>query len=267
MRNIMIRLAYDGTYYHGFQRQPENHGPTIQSELERAWIELFKEEIKIVAAGRTDTGVHAAGQVINFTSEAHIPKEKIAKALNSILPKDIRILEALDVSMDFNARRRARWKRYDYNIDNGSIPNVFQRLYTSYEPRPLNINKMQTAAAILEGTHNFRAFAAAGSSAKSFVRTIYHCRVSRRGDIITITCIGDAFLYNMVRIIAGTLLYVGKEKLKPQELNGIIFSGDRTRAGKTLPAAGLTLTYVNYDRGRPSNIFADIPENDLENSI
>ncbi|RNC63032.1 MAG: tRNA pseudouridine synthase A [Candidatus Dichloromethanomonas elyunquensis] len=264
MRNILLRLAYDGTNYHGFQRQPEEHGRTIQGELERVWEKLFAEEIKAVTAGRTDTGVHAAGQVVNFRSAARIPQEKIPKALNSLLPLDIRILEARDVPEYFNARTSAKWKRYDYRIDNGRIPHVFTRLYTLHEPVPLNVFKMQTAAAYLEGKHNFRAFAAAGSSAKSFVRTLSHCKVSRQGNLITITCIGNGFLYNMVRIIAGTLLYVGKEKILSGEIPKILESGQRPKAGETVPATGLTLTMVNYEHVAPSRIFVDIEENQAE---
>lgn len=267
MRNILLRLAYDGTNYHGFQSQPEEHGQTIQGELERAWKKLFAEEIRVVTAGRTDTGVHAAGQVINIRSGARIPQEKIPKAVNSILPNDIRILEARDVPEDFNARRSAKWKRYDYRIDNGPVSNVFTRLYTLHEPAPLNIVQMQHAAAYLEGRHNFRAFAAAGSSAKSFVRTLYHCKVRRQEHYITITCIGDGFLYNMVRIIAGTLLYVGKGKILPGDIPSILHSGDRTLAGKTASAAGLTLMMVNYDGIKPSAVFADMEENHIEDML
>lgn len=267
MRNILLRLAYDGTNYHGFQRQPEEHGLTIQGELEKAWKKLFVEEIKVTTAGRTDTGVHAAGQVINFNSKVGIPEHKIPKALNSILPFDIRVLEAQVTSEVFNARLGAKWKRYDYRIDNGRIPNVFTRLYTLHEPVPLNILKMQQAATFMEGVHDFRAFAATGSSAKSFVRTLYHCRVRQIGEEILITCIGNGFLYNMVRIIAGTLLYVGKGRILPEEITDIIASQERIRAGKTVSASGLTLTLVNYDGNRPSNIFDDTEANDLEKLI
>ena len=267
MRNILLRLAYDGTNYHGFQRQPEEHGLTIQGELEKAWKKLFVEEIKITTAGRTDTGVHAAGQVINFKSMASIPQQKIPKALNSILPFDIRIQEALDVSENFNARLNAKWKRYDYRIDNGRIPDVFTRLYTLHEPIPLDISKMQQAASLMEGTQDFRAFAATGSSAKSFIRTLYHCKVRATGTQIIITCIGNGFLYNMVRIIAGTLLYVGKGRISPDQIPEIIASKDRTKAGKTVSAAGLMLTIVNYYDEKPSDIFSDIEQNHFETNI
>jgi tRNA pseudouridine38-40 synthase len=169
MRNILLRLAYDGTNYHGFQRQPAIHGPTIQGELERAWRKLFAEEIGIVTAGRTDTGVHAAGQVVNYWTQARIPCEKIPKAMNSVLPYDIRVFEAKAAPEGFNARKSAKWKRYDYRIDNGPIPDVFSRLYALYEPMPLCVENMRAAASYLEGTHDFKAFAAAGSSAGSFV--------------------------------------------------------------------------------------------------
>lgn len=264
MRNILLRLAYDGTNYHGFQRQPEEHGRTIQGELERAWKKLFAEEIRIVTAGRTDTGVHAAGQVVNFRSDARIPQEKIAKAVNSILPTDIRILEAGDVPEDFNARKSAKWKRYDYRIDNGRIPNVFTRLYALHVPVPLNMENMQKAASYLEGRHNFRAFAAAGSSAKSFVRTLYHCRISKQEEQIIVTCIGDGFLYNMVRIITGTLIYSGKGRILPEDIPTIIASQERERAGLTVPPMGLTLRTVNYDGARPSEVFEEIQANHVE---
>ncbi|UWG97945.1 tRNA pseudouridine(38-40) synthase TruA [Dehalobacter sp. DCM] len=258
MRNILLRLAYDGTNYHGFQRQPEEHGLTVQGELEKVWKKLFAEEVKVITAGRTDTGVHAAGQVVNLSSEARIPEDKIPKAMNSILPCDIRVLEARDVPAEFNARKSAKWKRYDYRIDNGKIPNVFRRLYSCHEPIPLDTKAMQMAASFLEGTHNFRAFAAAGSSAKSFVRTLYHCKVSRMDGQIMITCIGNGFLYNMVRIIAGTLMDAGKGRIDPNAIPMILESQDRTKAGATALAKGLTLTFVEYDGTDPITIFPEI---------
>ena len=267
MRNIMLRLAYDGTNYHGFQRQPEEHGRTIQGELERVWKKLFAEDIKIVTAGRTDTGVHAAGQVVSFFSEALIPQEKIPKAMNSLLPGDIRILEAAEVNPEFNARKSAYWKRYDYLIDNRPIPDVFTRLYSFHVPLRLDVSKMQQAAYNLQGRHDFKAFAAAGSSAKSFIRTLYHCQVRQSAGTVTITCIGDGFLYNMVRIIAGTLIEIGKGKMPVSDLVEILERKDRTKAGMTAPALGLTLTYVNYDGSKPSEVFEDIEPNSLEQFI
>lgn len=264
MRNIRIALAYDGTNYHGFQRQPEEHGPTIQGQVEKAWNKLFSESINVITAGRTDTGVHAAGQVINFSSEARIPAANIPRALNTMLPGDIRILDAEDISAEFNARKSAKWKRYDYRIDNHTIPNVFTRLYYLHEPVYLDISLMQKAARDIEGTHNFKSFAAAGGSSSVFIRNLFHCQVKGRGKMIEITCIGDGFLYNMVRIIAGTLLYVGKGKFIPEDVSRIIEAKDRTQAGETAPAAGLTLTYVDYEGNIPSRVFDDIEANEHE---
>ena len=149
MRNIRLILAYDGTNYHGFQRQHETHGPTIQGTLEAVWAKLVEEEVTLATAGRTDTGVHASGQVVNFMTLARIPVEKIPKAFNSLLPRDIRILKAECVPNDFNARWSAKWKRYDYQIDNHRIPDVFMRLYAAHVPIPLNVNQMQVAASFM----------------------------------------------------------------------------------------------------------------------
>jgi len=258
MRNLRLLVAYDGTAYHGFQRQPEFHGPTIQGILENIWNILVEEKINIFTAGRTDTGVHAQGQVINFFSTSKIPVAKIPKAFNSLLPRDIRILDAEEVDERFNARRSAKWKRYDYRIDNHLIPDVFHRLYTVHEPIPLAVENMQAAAIQLEGRHNFKTFAAAGGTSKTFERNLYHCQVSCQERILTITCIGDGFLYNMVRIIAGTLLYVGKGRLTVEDMATIIARQDRTYAGQTALAQGLTLTYVHYGPELPLEIFPEL---------
>ena len=257
-RNICLKVAYDGTHYHGFQRQPEFHGPTIQGTLEMVWAKLVEEEITLYTAGRTDTGVHAAGQVVNFRTETRIPVEKIPKAFNSLLPRDIRITGAQEVGEDFHARFSARWKRYDYRIDNHQVADVFTRLYSLHEPVALDWQKMQEAAAYLVGRHNFKAFSAVGGSSKTFERTLYVCRVEEKQGQIQITCIGDGFLYNMVRIIAGTLIYVGKGRIMPEEIPEILASQDRTRGGVTAPPHGLTLTYVHYGQERPEDIYPEL---------
>lgn len=257
-RNICLKIAYDGTNYHGFQRQPEFHGPTIQGTLETVWEKLTEEKATFYTAGRTDTGVHAAGQVVNFRTLARIPIDKIPKAYNSLLPRDIRIIAAQEVGEDFHARFSAKWKRYDYQIDNHPVADVFTRLYALHEPIPLDIEKMKQAAAYLVGKHNFKAFSATGGSSKTFVRTLYVCRVQEQQGHIRITCIGDGFLYNMVRIIAGTLIYVGKNKINPEEIPVILASQDRTRGGVTAPAHGLTLSYVHYGPEGPEEIFPEL---------
>lgn len=258
MRNIRLKLTYDGTSYHGFQRQHETHGPTIQGNIERVWARLAGEEVTLATAGRTDTGVHASGQVVNFMTAARIPEEKIPKAFNSMLPRDIKILRAECVPDDFNARWSAKWKRYDYQIDNKPIPDVFTRLYAAHVPIPLDVAQMQMAASLLEGRHNFKTFAAAGGASKTFERTIYCCLVKKDQDLITISCVGDGFLYHMVRIIVGTLMDVGKGRILPQEIPDIIDSQQRSRAKMVAQAHGLTLSYVNYTEECPFDVFKDL---------
>ena len=257
MRNIRLKLAYDGTHYHGFQRQPEFHGPTIQGTLEAVWKKLVEEEVTLNTAGRTDTGVHAAGQVVNYSTSVRIPDHKIPKAFNSLLPRDIRILEAQTAPEDFHARFSARWKRYDYWIDNRSIPDVFSRLYALHEPVPLNLQRMQEAATYLEGRHNFKAFSSAGGTSKTFERTLYVCRVEQENGLLRVTCIGDGFLYNMVRILVGTLVFVGKGRIKPEEIPDILLSQNRRLGGPTALALGLTLSYVHYGNEMPTDIFSN----------
>jgi len=258
MRNIRLIVAYDGTNYHGFQRQHESHGPTIQGTLEKIWAKLAEEEVTLATAGRTDTGVHASGQVVNFMTSARFPEDKIPKAFNSMLPRDIRILKAECVPEDFNARWSAKWKRYDYQIDNNPIQEVFTRLYASHVPIPLNVEQMQMAANLLEGRHNFKTFAAAGGASKTFERTIYRCLVRKKHDLITISCVGDGFLYHMVRIMVGTLMDVGKGRIPPEEIPDIIASQERKRARMIAQAHGLTLTHVHYTEESPFEVFKDL---------
>ncbi|WP_088187411.1 tRNA pseudouridine(38-40) synthase TruA [Desulfosporosinus sp. FKA] len=258
MRNIRLKVAYDGTNYHGFQRQIKTAGPTIQGTLEDVWQRLVDEKVTLAMAGRTDAGVHASGQIVNFETEARIPEDKIPKAFNSLLPKDIRILLAENVPFDFNARWSAVWKRYDYQIDNRRIPDVFNRLYTWHIPVPLNISNMQAAANFLEGRHNFKTFAAAGGDSKTFERTLYRCQVRFDQDLIRVTCVGDGFLYHMVRIIVGTLVDVGRGRISPEEIPDIIKSQERRRARLIASAHGLFLTHVNYTEESPFEVFPDL---------
>ncbi|MBC2721255.1 tRNA pseudouridine(38-40) synthase TruA [Desulfosporosinus sp.] len=259
MRNIRLKLAYDGTNYHGFQRQIKSVGPTVQGTLETVWAKLVEEEVTLAMAGRTDAGVHASGQIVNFMTSARIPEEKIPKAFNSLLPRDIRILEAKCVPHEFNARWSAKWKRYDYLIDNKPIPDIFKRLYTSHVPVPLNVAQMQEAACYLEGCHNFKTFAAAGGDSKRFERTIYRCQVKEEENrLVRVSCVGDGFLYHMVRIIVGTLMDVGKGRIFPQQIPEIIASQDRTQARMIAQAQGLTLVHVNYTDEGPFEVFNDL---------
>ncbi|MDR1320337.1 MAG: tRNA pseudouridine(38-40) synthase TruA [Gracilibacteraceae bacterium] len=264
MVRMALVLAYDGTNYHGFQFQPPERGRTIQGEVERVWQNLFHETIRLIPAGRTDAGVHAAGQVVSFTTAAAIPAVNVPKALNSLLPRDIRVLRAERAADGFNARRDARWKRYDYFIDNARIPDVFTRLYRLHEPVPLATEDMRRAALSFQGRRDFHAFAAAGGAARCFVRTLYHCRVLVSGGLIQIICVGDGFLYNMVRIIAGTLISVGKGKMTPAAAAAALEAGRRAGAGMTALARGLTLTHVEYGLRIPSALFADLEPNNWE---
>jgi tRNA pseudouridine38-40 synthase len=191
-------------------------------------------------------------------TSARIPEEKIPKAFNSMLPRDIRILQANYVPDDFDARLSAKWKRYDYQIDNNPIPNIFTRLYASHMPIPLNVAEMQMAANFLEGRHNFKTFAAAGGDSKSFERTIYRCLVKKNQELIIVSCVGEGFLYHMVRIIVGTLMDVGKGRILPQEIPEIIASQERKRARMIAPAHGLTLAHVNYTEESPFEVFKDL---------
>jgi pseudouridylate synthase I len=258
MRNIRLILAYDGTGYHGFQRQQESHGPTIQGTLEKIWQVLTEEEISISTAGRTDAGVHAAGQVVNFRSAVGIPSENIAKAFNSLLPREIRILNAQDETEDFHARLSAQWKRYDYLIYNKRILDVFKRLYTLHEPIKLDTERMKSAALLLEGRHNFRFFAASGGSSKTFERNLYCCQVKEEGDLLRVICIGDGFLYKMVRIIAGTLLQVGKGRLDVAEIPQLLVLQERKHVPIVASAQGLTLIYVHYGEESPWQVYPEL---------
>jgi len=259
MRNIRLKLAYDGTNYHGFQRQVQTVGPTIQGTLESVWAKLVDEEVTLAMAGRTDAGVHALGQIVNFKTTARIPEEKIPKAFNSLLPRDIRIHQAECVPDDFNARWSAKWKRYDYLLDNKPIQDIFKRLYAGHEPIPLNVTLMQQAACFFEGRHNFKTFAAAGGDSRRFERTIYRCQVNElKNRLIRVSCVGDGFLYHMVRIIVGTLMDVGKGRIFPGEIPEIIASQERKRARVIAPAQGLTLVHVNYTEESPFGFFQDL---------
>lgn len=247
MRNIKLTVAYDGTRYHGFQEQRGTGLPTIQEELEKALQLLSGKVIRLVGAGRTDSGVHARGQVVNFDAgDWRIPTDRIPLAMNSRLPVDIAVLSARDVPEDFHARFSAVAKTYVYSIYNSRVPDPLLRRFTYFVPRMLDDGVMAGAGAMLVGRHDFSAFKAEGTPVKSTVRTIYSLNVGRQGNIIKITVRGDGFLYNMVRIIAGTLLEVGLGKQSPEYLLAVLKSKRRELAGATVPPQGLCLLEVEY---------------------
>lgn len=252
-------ISYDGTNYVGWQKQ--HNGLSVQEVLEDAMSKTFNTYTKVTASGRTDAGVHALGQVVHFDAETSIPVDKIPYAVNTSLPRDISVLSVEKVSDDFNARFDAKKKTYCY------------KMYLSHHVLPLlekthhhvmvklDLNKMKEACKIIEGTHDFKCFEASGSVVKNTVRTIYSLQIDsapimgakmyeKDGLVydceLSITVTGNGFLYNMVRIIAGTLLYVGNGKLSVDDVKNIIDKKDRTLAGKTLPAEGLFLVNVEY---------------------
>ncbi len=247
MRNIKLTVAYDGTAYHGFQEQRGTGLPTVQEVLEKSLSRLAGRRVQIVGAGRTDAGVHALGQVVNFDSGGwDIPTDRIPLALNGVLPDDVSVLAAEDAPQDFHARFSARAKEYRYSIHNSRTPDPFLRRYCYFFPRPLDIESMCVAAERLKGRHDFKTFMAVGTPVKSTVRTLYDARIDRDGDVVSMNLLGEGFLHHMVRIIAGTLLEVGLGKIAPGEVSGILASGDRVMAGPTAPPQGLCLIRVVY---------------------
>lgn len=243
MKRVMLTVAYDGTNYHGWQLQP--NVTTIESVLNGALSALLKEETKVIGASRTDTGVHALGNIAVFDTQARMPAEKFAYALNQRLPEDIRIHDAREVPPDFHPRRQESRKTYEYKILNSAFPMPVYRLYAHFTYVPLDVSSMQRAAAYLVGTHDFKSFCSVNTTAETTVRTVYEITVDRCGDMITIRVTGSGFLYNMVRIIAGTLIEVGRGNWQPERMQDILRACDRAHAGPTAPACGLTL--VKYE--------------------
>lgn len=229
----------------GWQRQPNKLN--IQGEIERAIYNITKEEVDLIGSGRTDAGVHALGQVANFKTNSQISIEKLPLAINSQLKNSIVIKEAEEVNERFHSRYNAKHKTYRYIINNSKCGTaIYRNLEYSY-PFKLDAEKMKQASKYFEGEHDFKAFKSSGTSSKNSVRTIYKAIVKQEGEKIIIELTGNGFLYNMVRIISGTLLDVGLGKIQPEEIPEMIESKDRQRAGKTLPAHGLYLVEVKYD--------------------
>ncbi len=228
----------------GWQKQPNKLN--IQGEIERAIGEITGEEIELIASGRTDAGVHSLGQTANFKTNSNIEIEKFPIAINSKLKQSIVIQSAEEVEEKFHSRYSVKSKKYRYTINNSKYGSAIYRDFEYHFPIKLNVEDMKKAAKEFEGEHDFKAFKASGTSSKSSVRTIYKAEVIENNDRIYIELTGSGFLYNMVRIISGTLLDVGIGKIKPEEIASIIESKERTKAGKTLPARGLCLVEVTY---------------------
>lgn len=264
-KNILLTVSYDGTPFSGWQRQPGRM--TVQGELERAVSELVGRPVKINGCSRTDAGVHALGQRAGFSEDISIPVENIRRALNDMLPGSIRIVSCEEKPEGFHARFDSRGKTYIYRIVNGPMKDPFERNYCYHVRRPLDVDKMRRAAAFIEGTHDFACFQASGGQEReTTVRTIYELDIEEEkrrpflpagreaddadgyfgGKEIVLSVTGDGFLYNMVRIITGTLVDAGLGKILPENLPDIIEGKDRRKAGHTAPARGLYLAEVYY---------------------
>lgn len=249
-RNIKLLVEYDGTDYHGWQLQ--QNARTIQGELQRALALITQEEITVTGASRTDAGVHARGQVCNFYTLSKIPLKRFPAALNANLPTGIAVIEASEVAGDFHSRICAQGKSYSYLIVTRDAPLTLGRRSALHYPRRLDIASMQAAGRYLVGEHDFAAFQATGSSIKSTVRTIWSLDVTAQDrEHILISVSGNGFLYNMVRIMVGTLLSVGTGRLTSAQVGEILAARDRSQAGSTAPALGLCLEMVYYDDVSP----------------
>jgi len=245
MRNIRLTIEYDGKDFNGWQKQPNK--ANIQGSIENAIYEITGEEVELIASGRTDAGVHSFGQVANFKINSTLSVAKIPKAINSKLKKSIVIKKAEEVDGKFHSRYSCVSKKYRYVINNSFEGTAIYRGLEYHMPVKLDISKMKKAIKFFIGEHDFKAFKASGTSSKSSVRKILDAKIKEQGEKIFIEITGNGFLYNMVRIIAGTLVDVGLGKIKPEEIEDIIEQGDRSKAGKTLPPHGLYLIEVNYN--------------------
>lgn len=245
MKRVKLVVAYDGTNYHGWQVQ--DNGITIEEVLNRTISELVQEDIKVIGASRTDAGVHACGNVAVFDTESRIPGDKFSFALNQRLPEDIRIQESCEVHADFHPRYADTVKTYEYNILNRRFELPSKRLYAAFCYYPMDIERMNQAAAYLVGEHDFKSFCSAGAQVQTTVRTIYAVKVTKEDDMVHIRITGNGFLYNMVRIIAGTLMQVGTGLMEPEQVKEILEARDRSKAGPTAVAKGLTLVEIRYE--------------------
>lgn len=245
MKRVKLIIAYDGTNYCGWQIQI--NGITVEEVLNKAISELTGVETAVIGASRTDSGVHAMGNVAVFDTESKIPGEKFSFALNQRLPNDIRIQKSEEVPLEWHPRFCNSTKTYEYKILNRKFDMPTQRLYTHFVYMPLNVEKMKAAAKYIVGEHDFASFCSSGSQVESTVRTVYRLEVDKNDDVISIIISGNGFLYNMVRIIVGTLIKVGLGVYPPEYVKEIIEAKDRNAAGPKAPACGLMLVKIDYE--------------------
>ncbi len=244
MRNLLIEISYDGSGYHGWQIQ--KNAVTVQQVFQKAVEKVFGGQTDIKGCSRTDSGVHAYSYFVSLKTEQNIPAERIPAALNTYLPKDIAVLSCTEVDYDFHARYSVKSKEYIYKLYNGKIRNPFYNKYAYHYRFPVNEEYLNNEAKSFIGTYDFSGFCSAHSGVEDTVRTVYNFDVFRKGDMVYFKVEADGFLYNMVRIMVGTLLFVNEGKIKQGTLKGIIESKNRKLAGKTAPAEGLYLNKVNY---------------------
>lgn len=245
MKRIKLTVAYDGTDYCGWQIQ--KNGVTVEEVLNRALSRLTGEKITVIGASRTDAGVHARGNVAVFDTDARIPAERIAYAVNALLPEDVVVVRSEEVPAGWHPRKCVSVKTYEYRILNREFPDPVRRRDTYFVSFPLDLDRMRQAAGYLKGTHDFKSFCSAQTSVEDTVRTIYSLDVEKAGDLFTVRVRGNGFLYNMVRIIAGTLAGVGRGYFEPEEVERMLEKKDRTKAGVTAPPQGLTLVGIEYE--------------------
>ena len=245
MKNIALRLRYDGSRYHGWQVQKNEI--TVAQTMEEALAKVCGERVKLTGCGRTDAGVHALRYCANFHSDCTVPVDRMPLALNSRLPDDIAVVDAVEVPDDFNAVGSCVKKEYVYKILNSRIPDPFLADRVCFYPQRLDISLMQAAARAFEGTHDFKAVRSEGTQTKTTVRTVYWCRAEKDGDLITVSICANGFLYNMCRAMVGTMVYASYGKLVPEEIPALLEKRDRRLTGPTMPPQGLYLNRVWYD--------------------
>ncbi len=246
MKRVMLEVAYDGTEYCGWQIQ--QNGETVEGVLTRELTRILGAEIKITGASRTDAGVHAMGNICVFDTESEIPADKFCYVLNRSLPEDIVIQRSCEVPAGFHPRKTKCRKTYEYRIWNADFIQPFNRRYTHFVYKKLDTAKMKEAASYILGTHDFTAFCSIHTTIPDHVRTIYEAEVTEEGQLITFRITGNGFLYNMVRIIAGTLIQVGLGERTPESVKDVLESQNRENAGPTAPAKGLTLMRIVYEK-------------------
>lgn len=237
-------MSYDGTNYHGFQTQ--KNAVTIQETVEKALSEFLKEKVTIYGCGRTDAGVHAKKYFFNFRTNSTVPADRFPFAMKPCLPEDIVFVNSIEENDDFHSRYSIKKKTYVYRIYNSNVQNPFERNYSYFYPQKLDFEKMQNACEVIIGKHDFRAFMASGGQVKTTVRTVFDLHLEKSGNVISVFVTADGFLYNMVRIITGTLIDVGNGKITKEDIQNAILNNDRKKLGVTVPPQGLFMYDIEY---------------------